>query len=263
MAQQNEKNISVLDQPQILAHLFHPRPEVWGRQTKENRDDIFIPVENGHQIGASFHFVKEDAPVVLFFHGNGEIVSDYDDFGCLYNDIGINFFVVDYRGYGRSTGTPSVTSMMDDCHIIFDFVLAYMSTLKLTGPLCVMGRSLGSASAIELCSTRADRFKCLIIESGFAWAGPLLQTLGINPEAIGFTEQQGFENVDKIKTFSKPCLVIHAQFDHIIPFSDGQALYDACAGNDKLLLEIKGANHNDIFLRGMHQYLNHIKKICC
>ncbi len=262
MAQHNEKKLSVLDQPHVLAHLFHPRPEVGGRPAKENRDDIFIPVENGHQIGASFHFVRADAPVVLFFHGNGEIVSDYDDVGSLYNTMGINFFVVDYRGYGRSTGSPSVSSMMEDCHIVFDFVLAYMATLKLTGPLCVMGRSLGSASAIELCASRADGFKCLIIESGFAWAGPLLQTLGIDPESIGFKEQQGFENVDKIKTFSKPCLVIHAQFDHIIPFSDGQALYDACAGNEKTLLEIKGANHNDIFLRGMNQYLDHIKTIC-
>ncbi|MCK4768028.1 MAG: alpha/beta hydrolase, partial [Desulfobacula sp.] len=145
---------------------------------------------------------------------------------------------------------------------VFDFVLAYMSNMKLTGSLCVMGRSLGSASAIELCATRANDFKCLIIESGFAWAAPLLQKLGINPQIIGFKEEQGFENIDKIKTFSKPCLVIHAQFDHIIPFSDGQALFDACASSDKTLLEIKGANHNDIFMRGMGQYLEHIKKIC-
>ncbi len=262
MVQLNTKNFSVLDQPQVLRHLFHPRFEDSLRQTGNNRDDIMIQVDEGVQVGASFHFVKNDAPLILFFHGNGEIVSDYDDFGCLYNDMGINFFVVDYRGYGRSTGTASVTSMMTDCLRVFDFVLAYMSNMKLTGPLCVMGRSLGSASAIELCATRANDFKCLIIESGFAWAAPLLQKLGINPQIIGFKEEQGFENIDKIKTFSKPCLVIHAQFDHIIPFSDGQALFDACASSDKTLLEIKGANHNDIFMRGMGQYLEHIKKIC-
>jgi len=262
MTQINTGNLSVLDQPQVGRHLFHPRVEDPYRQATNNRDDIMIPVDGGVQVGASFHFVKTDAPVILFFHGNGEIVSDYDDFAGLYNDIGINFFVVDYRGYGRSTGSPSVTSMMKDCLEIFDFVLAYMSNMKLTGPLCVMGRSLGSASAIELCSTRADDFKCLIIESGFARVTPLLQKLGINPEIIGFKEEQGFGNIDKIRTFLKPCLVIHAQFDHIIPFSDGQALFDACASSDKILLEIKEANHNDIFLRGMGQYLEHIKKIC-
>jgi len=262
MVQLSTKNFSVLDQPQVVRYLFHPRLEDGMRQIKNNRDDIMIPVDDGIQVGASFHLAKKDAPVILFFHGNGEIVSDYDDFGCLYNDIGINLFAVDYRGYGRSTGSPSVSSMMKDCVMIFDFVLAYMSNMKLTGPLCVMGRSLGSASAIELCAARADDFKCLMIESGFAWAAPLLLKLGINPQAIGFKEEQGFENVDKIRTFLKPCLVIHAQFDHIIPFSEGQALFDACGSKDKTLLEIKGANHNDIFLRGMGPYLEHIKKIC-
>ena len=262
MVQQNKENLSVLDHPLVLRHLFHPRVEDSLRQTRNNRDDIMIPVDGGVQVGASFHFVKNDAPVVLFFHGNGEIVSDYDDIGCLFNDKGLNFFVVDYRGYGRSTGTASVTSMMKDCLSIFNFVQAYMSNMKLTGSLCVMGRSLGSASAIELCSTRANDFKCLIIESGFAWVVPLLKKLGINTEAIGFMEEHGFENIDKIKTFSKPFLLIHAQFDHIIPFSDGQALFDACGSSDKTLLEIKGANHNDIFLKGMDTYLAHIKKIC-
>jgi len=262
MVQQILKNLSVLDQPLVLNHLFHPRFEDRLRQVRNNRDDVMIQVDGDVQIGASFHFVKKDAPVVLFFHGNGEIVSDYDDIGGLFNDKGLNFFVVDYRGYGRSTGTASVTSMMRDCLGIFDFVQAYMSNMKLTGSLCVMGRSLGSASAIELCSKRADDFKCLIIESGFAWVVPLLKKLGIHPESIGFMEEQGFENIDKIKTFSKPCLVIHAQFDHIIPFSDGKDLFDACASVDKTLLEIKGANHNDIFLKGMDPYLAHIQKIC-
>lgn len=256
------KNLSVLDHPLVLRHLFHPRSEDRFRQLRNNRDDIIITIEEDIQLGASFHFVKNDSPVVLFFHGNGEIVSDYDDIGCLFNDKGLNFFVADYRGYGRSTGSPSATSMMQDCHAVFNFVQAYMSNMKLTGSLCVMGRSLGSASAIELCSTRANDFKCLIIESGFAWVAPLLKKLGINPDVIGFTEEQGFENIDKIKTFLNPLLLIHAQFDHIIPFSDGQALFDACTSIDKTFLEIKGANHNDLFLKGMDTYLEHIKKIC-
>lgn len=262
MAMQRLENLSVLDQPQVVRYLFHPRQEDRFRQKKDNREDMMIPVDEDIQIGASFHFVKKDSPVILFFHGNGEIVSDYDDLGGLFNKTGLNFLVVDYRGYGRSTGSPSVTSMIKDCRKIFDFVLGYRLTQKLTGPLCVMGRSLGSAPAIELCSTRSSEFNCLIIESGFARVSPLLQTLGLDPQRIGFTGQQGFENIDKIKTFSKPCLIIHAQFDHIIPFSDGKALFDACGSGNKTLLEIKGANHNDIFLRGMDLYLEHMKRIC-
>ncbi len=177
----NKKYYSVLDQPYVLRHLFHPRAEDSFRQATNTRDDIMIPLEKGIHVGASFHFISNDAPVILFFHGNGEIVSDYDDLAVLYNEIGINFFVVDYRGYGRSTGTPSVTSMMDDCLKIFDFVMGYMVDMKLTGTLSVMGRSLGSASAIELCATRADDFKCLIIESGFARILPSFGSLKLTP----------------------------------------------------------------------------------
>jgi hypothetical protein len=152
--------------------------------------------------------------------------------------------------------------MMADCKKILDFVLAYRKNKNLTGTLCVMGRSLGSASALELGRTRADDMDSLVIESGFAFISPLLQTLGIDPGRIGFKPLQGFENIDKIKTFSKPCLVIHAQFDHIIPFSEGQALFDACSSTNKILLEIKGANHNDIFMKGMPRYLDHLQQIC-
>ena len=64
-------------------------------------------------------------------------------------------------------------------------------------------------------------------------------------QALGFREGEGFRNVDKIHAFNKSTLIIHAERDHIIPFSDGQALYDACQAVDKTFLEIPGANHND------------------
>ena len=262
MVKENLGNYSVLDQPRVLRCLFHPRFENGYRPAQTNREDIMIRVDEGAEISASFHFAHQAAPVLLFFHGNGEIVSDYDDLAKFYNDIGINFLVVDYRGYGGSTGTPSVASMMKDCHNIFDFLTAYMQKNNLTGPLCIMGRSLGSASAIELGAKRADELNCLIIESGFARISPLLKKLGVDPEFIGFKEGQMCENVDKIKIFSNPCLVIHAEFDHIIPFSEGKALYDACGSSNKTLLEIKGADHNDIFFQGMASYLDHIKAIC-
>lgn len=255
-------NYSVLDRPDVLPYLFHPRPEPGFRNTREDRDDLMIPVADKIHLQASCHEVNKDAPTILFFHGNGEIVADYDDFGHFYNDMGINFFVVDYRGYGASTGSPTVAAMMDDCHQVLDFVLSYRDKHQMTGPVCIMGRSLGSASALELAAKRAQDISSLIIESGFAFAGPLLKVLGIDPARIGYKEELGFENVDKIRLFSKPCLVIHAQYDHIIPFSDGQALFDAAASIDKFFLEVKGANHNDIFLRGMSAYLAQVQKIC-
>jgi len=250
---------SLLDKPEILMFLFHPRPE-WGSPgTTSSAEDILIQVEKDVVVGARFYLAGKNAPTILFFHGNGEIVADYDDIGPLYLRMGINFFPVDYRGYGRSTGKPTITSMMRDAHIIFDYAQNWCKGKGYTGPFIIMSRSLGSASALELSTHYIDQIDGLIIESGFAYAELLLRLLGIEMEALGIKEEDGFRNIDKISTFNKPTLIIHAENDHIISFTEGQALYDACPATDKRLLKIPGANHNDIFLRGMKEYMEAVK----
>jgi len=251
----SEIDYSMLDRPEILMFLFHPRPEWEGSGVPAQGQDVLIPVEDGIVIGARFHMCEKAAPNILFFHGNGEIAADYDDMGPVYNRIGSNFFPVDYRGYGRSTGVPTITAMMRDCHIIFDFVKKWLRDQGCGGPFILMGRSLGSASALELAARYSDRVDGLIVESGFAFSGPLLQLLGVNLRAIGFREDAGLGNLDKIRRVDKPTLIIHAELDHIIPFSDGQALYDASPAPDKTLLKIPRANHNDIFMLGLREYM--------
>ena len=151
--------------------------------------------------------------------------------------------------------------MMADCYRILEFVESWKIEEGFAGPLIVMGRSLGSASALELASNCATRIEGLIIESGFAWAEPLLQLLGVDTHRIGFDEASGFANTDKIRSFSKPTLLIHAEFDHIIPYTNGKALYEACGATDKTLLKITDANHNDIFYRGLETYMEAIGKL--
>ncbi len=260
---------SVLDRPEVLMLLFHPRPEtaVSPFQTTESeamlagQKDILIPVEKDIAIGARFHMAQKSGGNIIFFHGNGEIVADYDEMGTVYNQMGLNLLAVDYRGYGRSSGKPTVTAMMRDCHVIFEFAQKWLQQNEFIGPIILMGRSLGSASVLELAANYRNVIDGLIVESGFALAGPLLQLIGINLDELGFKEEKGFRNIDKIKKIDKPTLVIHAEFDHIIPFLDGQALYDACPSADKTLLKIPGANHNDIFMRGLEEYLAAVKKI--
>ena len=250
----SQSNYTALDRPDISARLFHPRKEPFISSSGPGHY-VMIPVSADDKVGGRFHLAGTDMPSFLFFHGNGEIVSDYDDLGPVYNALGINFMPVDYRGYGRSTGTPTVSAMMKDCHTIFHFTKTWLAENHYTGPLIFMGRSLGSASVLELASAYQDQCDGLIIESGFAHVEPLLRLLGIIPEAIGFKEEQGFRNIDKIGAFTKPTLIIHAEYDHIIPFSDGQALFDASPAADKRLVKIPGANHNDIFFHGREAYL--------
>ena len=254
-------DFSALDRPEILGFLFYPRAEFGEPPSKGTVQDLLIPVETDVNVGAKFHMAGKSAPTILFFHGNGEIVADYNDFGAIYNQMGLNFLPVDYRGYGRSTGKPTITAMMRDCHIIFDFMKGWLKENGCSGPLIVMGRSLGSASALELAFHYKSEIDALIIESGFAYLVPLFRLLGIDLAAMGINKVVDFQNADKIRTFDKPTLIIHAERDHIIPFSDGQALYEACGAVDKSFLEIPGANHNDIFMRGISEYMAAVKDL--
>ena len=269
MKDENRIDYTLLDRPEVLMYLFHPRPEPGGSHfitaddmnRPPNVTDVMIPVAQDTAIGARFHAAAKSGGNLLFFHGNGEIVADYDELGGVYNQMGINLLAVDYRGYGRSTGKPTVSAMMQDCHVIFNFVRDWLQQNHFEGPLILMGRSLGSASVLELAAAYKDAVDGLIVESGFAHAGPLLQLLGINLQALGYREESGFGNIEKIKQFDKPTLIIHAEFDHIIPFSDGQALYDACPSADKTLLMIPRANHNNIFMYGLQEYLAAVRKL--
>lgn len=261
--------LSALDRPEVLMVLFHPRREFGapGRNLPETEikipgvKDLLVPVEGDIAVGARLHLCDRRHANILFFHGNGEIAADYDEMGPFYNRIGANLLAADYRGYGRSTGHPTIASMMRDCHTIFRFVTDWLVKNGFTGPLILMGRSLGSASAIELAAAYPDRVSGLIVESGFAYAGPLLQLLGINPAAIGFREETAFDHLNKIRRFRGPLLVIHAEFDHIIPFSDGQALFETSASTDKTLLKIPAANHNDILAHGFRDYFAAVQRL--
>jgi alpha-beta hydrolase superfamily lysophospholipase len=261
MTHVSQIDYSAFDRPEILRFLFHPRSEESISPPPENAKDFNIPVQDGLFIGARLHGSDKAAPVILFFHGNGEIVSDYNDFGPMYSNIGINFLPVDYRGYGRSTGTPTVTGMMRDCHAVFDYFRKWLNAHEYTGSLIVMGRSLGSASALELAESYQNEIDGLIIESGFAYFAPLLQLLGVNIHAMGIREKEGLLHIEKVQNFYKPARFIHAEYDHIIPFSDAQALFDACPAPDKKLLKIPEADHNTLFYYGMDEYMNLVRDL--
>jgi hypothetical protein len=252
---------SVLDRPEALAAIFHPRPELSPPPLHDGVTDHLIPVAPDINVGARFHCTSAEGANILFFHGNGEIVADYNDLGPIFNQMNINLLAADYRGYGRSGGSPTVSAMMSDCHVIPDYTRTWLADNGHNGPMIVMGRSLGSASALELAATQAQKVDGLIIESGFAYAAALLRLLGIDPQRIGFNEERGFVNLDKIRRYAGPTLIIHAEYDHIIPFSDGQALFDASSSAAKQLLKIPGANHNDILMHGFNAYMQSIQSL--
>jgi len=153
------------DRPEVSNFLFYPRAEDYSYNDTRGFTELTIPVDENASIGGMIYAAGKTNPTILFFHGNGEIAADYHDLGKAYNDLGINFLPVDYRGYGKSTGNPTASSMMKDSHAIFDFVKKYLGNNGFTGKFIVMGRSLGSASALEITSSYPDEINGLIIEN--------------------------------------------------------------------------------------------------
>lgn len=241
-------DVSALDRPEVLERLFHPRQDD-AESKPEGAIDLFFAVEETVDLGARFFPSDPFGPHILFFHGNGEIASDYNTIAPAYNGYGMSFLVADYRGYGQSAGNPTATSLLSDAHAIFTETRRWLESQNRTGLLIVMGRSLGSVSAIEIASSFQDEIDGLIIDSGFARTIPLLNRLGVPTDSLGLSEADGFANFGKIRAVGKPTLIIHGQRDEIIPTEDADILMANSATMRKQLMLAAGCGHNDILFR--------------
>lgn len=253
------KTSSKLDAPEFLATLFSPR-NVPKPSLPPSCKEIEVLVESGTiSLGCRLHCLDKKAPLIVYFHGNGEIVSDYDEIGRWYTDVGLNIFITSYRGYGWSTGAPSVSALLDDSIKIMHFIKNYCDNHDLSGPLFVMGRSLGSVSAIDCAYRLPEYFKGLIIESGFADTLPLAARLGYDPSNTNLKEEDCFNNIKKIQNISMPTLILHGASDHIIPLYEAEKLQAESGARSKQFQIIPGADHNSLILVAGRLYFESIK----
>ena len=248
---------SQLDRPDILNVVFHPRED----PSPDDKHDLRIPVADDLALAARLHKVDDNAPLLLFFHGNGEIASDYDDIAPIYNQLGLNFLVVDYRGYGKSDGKPTVTTLLSDARKVFDTLPALCEKHGLAPTkVFLMGRSLGSATALEIGVHAGNGIAGLIIESGFAYPLQLIQRLGCPvPDATADAGDGVLGALPKIAAITVPTLILHGEADWIIPVADAKALHEHSGAADKRLVTIPGAGHNDLLWRGRDAYFSAIK----
>ena len=244
---------SVLDNPQASGMSFYPQRH-W-TETPEGAIDCGITVDDDVRLSARFFPVGLDSPTVLFFYGNGETAAGYDNIAPFYNRIGVNFFVADYRGYGVSDGSPAFTLMLSDARKVLDWLRETMQKSGFTGPLYVMGRSMGRHAAFELAVEAADRIHGVIIESG----RPNLARFTMGLDAA---EAQALEDAyhAKAHSISIPTLVIHGEMDELAPVQDAVAMHENIRAEDKRLLVIPGAGHNDLMFVGMRQYFEAIRR---
>jgi len=255
------RNFELLDRPEVSRVLFHPRRDLSNRPLPLHARSLHIPLDEDIILSARLHRAKLDGPTILFFHGNGELASDYDEIGPLYASLGINLLVVDYRGYGSSNGEPSASHLLVDALTVHKRIASTLGEHELRAkPLFVMGRSLGSAAAIEIARHAGNQIAGLIIESGFAYTLPLLATLGLRWQLEGADEaRDGFDHLNKIAQVRVPTLIIHGQDDRLIPVENGHALYDYCGATDKRLVTIPHAGHNDLLFSGQTPYFEALR----
>ncbi len=251
-------NYSKLDRPEVLSHIFYPRQEA-RLPLPEQSCDFDCVVEENIVLGCRFHLSSPEAPTIIYFHGNAETVGDYNDIAAKYTAFGMNVLITTYRGYGWSTGVPTVTAMLQDTDIIFQKLISWLEEKGYSGPLFAMGRSLGSASAIHLTEMHQGTIKGLVIESGFGDTLPLTKTLGIETEGTDIKEEDCFRNCEKIADITIPTLILHGARDTMIPATYAEKLQACCGARAKQFLIIPGAEHNTMITTGGDLYFKTIK----
>ena len=258
---------SVLNNAEATAASFYPR-RGW-TETPAGAVDYAVTVAEGVQLSARFFAVGRDNPTLLLFYGNGETAAVYDDIAPRYNELGINFFVADYRGYGASGGAPCFTALLGDARRVLAWLRATMAALRYGGPLFVMGRSMGRHAAFELAAAGdasgsgaadtdaagaiAGEIDGVIIESG-------RPTLGRFTAGLPAVEAQRLEGAyrAKVRSIVMPALVIHGQWDETAPLAEAVGMFNGLRSARKHLEIIPGAGHNDLMYVGYRQYFGAI-----
>ncbi len=194
----------------------------------------------------SWFFANPDARMTLFFlHGNAGNIGSRLEKISFFLDLGMSVFIIDYRGYGASTGSPSEKGLYKDAQAAYDHLTR---TLKIASErIIVYGESLGSSVAIDVASK--NRAAGLIVEGAYSSAADMSRHL--YPMVPTFMMGIKMDNASKIGSIRGPKLFIHSRSDEVVPFSLGQKLFDL-ASEPKELVVIEGG-HNDSFFKYQEQ----------
>lgn len=227
------------------------RPEAFGLEV----EDCYFTTDDSVRIHGWYASAGEESlKTILWFHGNaGNIAHRIDNLKRLV-ELGINVFIIDYRGYGRSAGKPSEKGLYRDASAAYRFLIEEKNTTP--DDLIIFGRSLGGAVAIEL----ALHHQCtaVILESSFTSVKAMAkQIFGFLP--IESILKSKFDSINKIEKLSCPVLIIHGTNDELIPYAHGLELFEK-AKSPKYFYKVGYAGHNDLIDIGGDLYFQRIKK---
>ncbi len=221
-----------------------------------DHEDIFFAASDGVRLHGWFVPSDSDTTVV-WLHGNaGNISHRVDNLLMINRRLGVNVFIFDYRGYGRSEGSPSEEGIYRDA----EAALTYLSSRPRTANdrLVFFGRSLGAAVAVEL-ATRVEPH-ALVLESPFTSIREMAKLAYpfIPAPLLTLPVRSRFDSLARIADVHAPVMVLHGDVDDIVPIEIARRLYDA-ANEPKRFYTIEGASHNDTYAAGGRPYFDALK----
>jgi fermentation-respiration switch protein FrsA (DUF1100 family) len=201
----------------------------------------------------STRFVVDTQPVLLWFHGNAGNVTDRYEMLRMLVRLPARILIIDYRGYGKSEGSPSESGLYKDARGAWDYLL----TTRNVRPdrIIIFGESLGGAIAIELATHVPPAG--LIIQSSFTCIADMAAT--VIPGFPSFLLRTKMNSLEKISRVPCAKLFIHSHVDEVVPYRLGRRLFEA-AHEPKQFYEVPGAGHNDTYIVGGHTYITAIRE---
>jgi fermentation-respiration switch protein FrsA (DUF1100 family) len=219
-----------------------------------NYKDVHFVTEDGNTLHGWFFPGERDHPVILHFHGNSGNISHRLELVRHLLQRGLQVFIFDYRGYGKSEGRPSEKGIYQDGVAAYDYLVQKEGILP--GHIALHGHSMGAAAALEVALNRG--VKSVILESAFTSTKDMAKTMPLSFLLTPFLPAN-YNNLEKVARLHIPKLIIHGDSDEVVPFSMGERLF-ASAAQPKYFLRLKGAGHNDTCLKGGKAYLDVIER---
>jgi fermentation-respiration switch protein FrsA (DUF1100 family) len=215
-------------------------------------EDVSLTTSDNERLHGWYIPAVNPRGVLLFFHGNAGNISHRLDSIKIFHELGLDTLIIDYRGYGQSTGKASEQGTYLDAQAAWDYLVNSRGIPA--DRIIVFGRSLGGAIGAWLGVQNTPA--AVIIESSFSSGVDMARRLYPFLPARLITRLQ-YPVVDYAGQLKCPVLVVHSRHDEIIPFSMGQAIY-AAVKQHKELLEIRG-DHNNGFLISQGDYVAALK----
>src|SRR5689334_10074203 len=204
-------------------------------------ESVNLPTADGETLHAWWVPAEDARGTALFFHGNAGNISHRLDYLQMLNRMHFSTFIVDYRGYGRSTGKPSVEGTYRDAEAAWDYLRGARSVKP--ADLVIVGESLGGAIASWLAVRVPPR--ALVLVSTFTSATDLgAQIYWFLP--VRLLSRLDYDSARNLREIRVPIFIAHSRDDDVIPFSHGRKLYELAA-EPKVFLEMQGG-HNEGFV---------------